>query len=136
MAFYIQTNQIVNLPNANLAISAADTGKTMLFTTLTGARTYTLPALAAGLHYRFINKAPGALGASAIIQGSGGAGNALLNGVLLKGGVVCAAVTARSAVNFITGSSVKGDFLDCYCDGVQWSVLGSGRVTGAFTLTA
>ncbi len=136
MSVYVQTNQPINLPNANLAISAADTGKTMLFTTLTGARTYTLPALAAGLHYRFINMAPAALGASAIIMGSGGPGNALLNGVLLKGGVVPAVVVGRSAVNFITAQSVKGDFLDCHCDGVQWSVFGSGRTTGAFTVTA
>jgi len=55
----------------------------MLFTTVTGARTHTLPALQAGLHYRFINMAPGGLGANVNIQGTGGAGNALLNGVQL-----------------------------------------------------
>ncbi len=135
-AVYIENNQTISLPNANASINASDTGKVHLFTSLTGNRTYVLPALAAGLHYRFINMAPAGLGASAIIQGTGGALNALMNGVLIKGGVVCAAVTARSAVNFINGSSVKGDFLDCYCDGIQWSVMGSGRVTGAFTTTA
>ncbi len=136
MAIYIQTNQPISLPNANASISAADSGKLMLFAAITGNRTYTLPALQAGLHFRFQNMAPAGLGASAIIQGSGGLLNALMNGVLIKGGVVCAAVVGRSAVNFINGQSVKGDFLDCYCDGVQWSVMGSGRVTGAFTTTA
>ena len=77
--------------------------------------------------------APGGLGANVIIQGTGGAGNALLNGVLLRGAAVCAAVTTRSAVNFVNAQSVKGDFLDCYCDGVRWSVFGSGRVIGALS---
>ena len=111
MVVYIQTNQPFNLPNANLVISAADSGKIMLFINVTGARTYTLPALQAGLHYRFINMAPGGLGANVIIQGTGGAGNTLLNGVLLKGAAVCTAVTARSALNFVNGQSIKGDLL-------------------------
>ena len=53
MSVYVQTNQPVTLLNAANTISAADTGKLMLIPALTAAtRVITLPAAAAGLHYR------------------------------------------------------------------------------------
>src|SRR4051794_918561 len=59
MAGYIQSNQIVLVPNiASYAVSVADTGKIFILPQTTvgvGAIAITLPAIASGLHYRFFN---------------------------------------------------------------------------------
>src|SRR4051812_15967393 len=111
MSVYVQTNQPVILGNVDAAISAADTGKLILVNTITADRTYTLPAAAAGLHYRIQNKAPGASGGNAIVQG---AAAGLLNGLIIQlGAAVNAtrslAVTAALSCTFVTAVSVKGD---------------------------
>ena len=67
MSGFVQTNQPVNLPDANATISASDTGKIHFVNTVTGIE-LTQPAVAPGLHYHFINKAPGALGGNVIVK--------------------------------------------------------------------
>ena len=55
MSVYVQTNQPIQLAlnQAAYAVSAADTGKIFLVGVQGQALTITLPALSAGLHYRF-----------------------------------------------------------------------------------
>ena len=59
MSGFIQSNQIVKLPYANTAINIADSGKIFITPQTVGAAAviYTLPTVAEGLHYRFINGA-------------------------------------------------------------------------------
>ncbi len=138
MSVYVQTNQPVQLPNADYQILAADSGKLMLVGVVpltTGARTYTLPAPAAGLHYRFQNATAGALGQNALIAG-GAALSALMNGALTIVGANPVAVSGRTSVNFLTAATLHGDSIDCYCDGTRWSVLGFGQVAGSLGSTA
>lgn len=135
MSVYVQTNQPITLGDADASIGAADTGKLILVNTLTGNRTYTLPTAAAGLHYRIQNKAPGALGGNAIIQG---AAAGLLNGLIIQLGATVAAtrslaVTAALSCTFVTATSVKGDYMDFYCDGTNWSVSAMSSVNGGIT---
>ena len=55
MSGYVQTNQIISIAlAADYTISVADTGKTFIIGTVTGARIMNLPQLQSGLHYRFI----------------------------------------------------------------------------------
>ena len=130
MSLYVQTNQPILLPDADYTVGAADSGKIFIFTTVTGLRTITLPAVSAGLHYIFINKAPGALGAAGQnVRITGGALS--MQGILLVG--AAAGPVANAYVNFIGVTSMKGDRLDVICDGIQWSVVATASLNGAFT---
>ena len=55
MSGYIQTNQIINIPNAAAyTVGSADSGKLYTIGTQTLPCIITLPILQAGLHYRFM----------------------------------------------------------------------------------
>ena len=124
MANYVQSNQTVQLTDASTTINEADTGKIFLIPTLTVARTYTLPAVAPGLHYKFINNtAAGILGAAGIIAGT------VVYGALLNVTPAVVAKTGQASCRFLT-ASVKGDYIDCICDGTRWSVSGMSGVVG------
>lgn len=131
MSVYVQTNQPVLLPDAAANISSADTGKLMIINTVNGARTYTLPAVAPGLHYHFVNKAPAALGANVTLD----CGVGLVNGILSIVGATPVAVTANQNIRFLTAATVKGDSVDLYCDGTNWSVFGASSVVGGLDAT-
>ena len=100
MSVYVQTNQIVNIPNAAAyAVSMTDTGKVHICPQTTvgvGDITVTLPAVAAGLHYRFINGSAAAAAANVIVQ-SAAAG--LLNGLIIQLGATVAATRALAVSN-------------------------------------
>lgn len=133
MAVYLQTNARVQLTNANTAISAVNTGKIHFIPALTvGTKTYTLPPVAAGLHYRFIAAPVGANlsqiaaivapAAAAIIQG------ALVNTNTGAGNVSTIVAKANGTFARFTATAVKGDYIDLYCDGTNWHVSGISSV--------
>ena len=118
MATYVQTNQPITLTNANYVVSVVDTGKIFLLIDITGDRTITLPAPVAGLHYIFINLALAAVHNWTVECGAG-----TVNGVLVRVGVaVATAVAAGGHINFIGGTSIVGDCVEVYCNGLTWSV--------------
>ncbi len=128
MSGYVQSNQVVHLPYLNTTISAVDTGKILITPQTANAVdvTYTLPALALGLHYRFINGAPAALNGVVRIDGSVGS----VFGSLITGptdGVALNDISGDTQIIFDT-PSVLGDFLDFTCDGTNWFVDGRSRV--------
>lgn len=127
----VQTNQpnILRLPDENYTIDAADSGKLMLIDTVTEARTYTLPPPMVGLHYIFINKAPGELGGNVTITG----GSDSMQGLLIMDSTTDQVMNAK--VNFIDGESYRGDRVEIWCDGEQWSTVGVGYQDGALTAT-
>lgn len=127
----VQTNQpnIIRLPDDNYTIDAADSGKLMLIDTVTEARTYTLPSPMAGLHYIFINKVPGELGGNVTITG----GPDSMQGLLIMDSTTDQVMNAK--VNFIDGESYRGDRVEIWCDGEQWSTVGVGYQDGALTAT-
>lgn len=130
MALYLQSNEVLELPDNNYQILEKDNGKVFCIMDLTGAVEYTLPAIQPGLHYVFINRALAAN--NAIIEG--GAGN--VKGVLIRAGVATAtAAGANGRINFIGGTSVVGDRAEFYCDGVQWSVTAFSAAGAGITAT-
>jgi len=130
MSIYIQSNQVVSLPNTNLTISAVDTGKIMITPQTVGATniTFTLPSLAAGLHYRFINGAPAALSGTVLIlsQTANSIFGSILTGPTL--GVALKDVNGQTQTGFLTGISIRGDYIDLTCDGTNWYIDGRSRV--------
>jgi len=136
MAVYLQSNEAVLLANANATINASDSGRIHFTPQTAGAAniTLTLPAVAAGLHYRFINGAGGALSGSVIIAGA--AAN-LLRGVILQGPInapLSVSVTNSSNIRFVTAASLQGDFIDLYCDGTNWYVHAMTAIAVAITV--
>ena len=135
MSLYVQTNQIVFIPNIpNYAVNSADTGKTMI-TPQTQAATdvaIALPALQEGLHYRFINGAAAALSGTVAISATGAIiyGNAVMGP---NGGVALLEINGATTINFLTAASVRGDTIDLYCDGTNWYVQASSRIAGSIT---
>ena len=127
MAGHVQTNQTIQLPDAAYTVNAADTGKIFLVPTLTAAgRTFTLPAVAAGLRYRFINNpAAATLVGPGIISGGG----TTVHGALLNVTPVVVAKTGQASCRFLA-ASVKGDYIDVMCDGTNWNVSGMSGVVG------
>jgi len=127
MSGYIQTNQIIQLPNADATISVADTGKMLLVPQLTGAnKTYTLPAVSPGLRYRFINSTNAAtLGFAGIISGGG----TTVVGALINSTPIVVTKTGVASCRFLA-ASVKGDYIECICDGTNWNVSGMSAAVG------
>ncbi len=133
MSVYLQTNQTVQLLNADQTIFAADTGKIMLIPALTVAtRVINLPVVAAGLHYRFMS-APGAGNTLTRIARLTPSGGATINGALINnnGGDATVVSLLAAAQADLTGTSRPGDYIDIYCDGITWHVSGmSGAAAG------
>jgi len=106
-------------------VTAAESGT--IFGMATNAKTFTLPAAAAGLTYTFINT-----------------GAATNNNILIDSGtveifgtfVLAASIVIASAETLLTntqGSSIKGDSVTLVSDGTGWFIIGS---TGIWAATA
>ena len=107
MSVYVQTNLPILLPDAAANINATDTGKVLIIPNLNADRTYTLPAVAAGLHYKFIKT-----GAAGNIGTVAGPGAGLIKGVVLLGnGNVDVADGNDVSITF-TANSLEGDSID------------------------
>ena len=137
MATYLQTNQIVLVPNAAAyAISAIDTGKIFVLPQTTvgvGAIAVTLPAPALGLHYRVINGSAAASVAAVTLAATA----AIMHGQLVQGptnGVSLTAVAGLTTVTFVIASSIKGDYVDLYSDGTLWCIQGASSHAGSMTI--
>ena len=132
MSVFVQTNQAITLPNqAAYAVSETDTGKMFLISIQGAAQTITLPALAAGLHYRFQTPIAGAPITANVGIRAVAANN--VSGVLSIVGATPVAITGQTTITFTTANCAIGDFLECYCDGTQWSVFGMSSVAGGLT---
>ena len=136
MSVYVQTNQPIQLAlnQAAYAVSAADTGKIFLVGVQGQALTITLTALAAGLHYRFQTTVGGAaLAALVRIRGVGGAN---IYGTLAIVGATPVYIKAQTHVQFVSAATpcAIGDFVELYCDGVQWSAFGSSGLAGGMSI--
>ena len=128
MAVYVQTNQVVNIPNQPAYnVLESDTGKIHSCpqtTLVVGDITITLPPVAPGLYYRFINSSPAAAVANVIIKGNVAG---LINGLAIDftNGIIMANSTN---IKFVSAKSVKGDYIELICDGVIWSCFGRSSV--------
>ncbi len=135
MAGFVQTNQRLKLEYSATTINTADTGKIFLTPQTAGAVgvIYTLPTAAAGLHYRFCNSATNALSGTVTITA---AANSLYGSVITgpTNGVSLLAVFGSTSINFLTATSLFGDFIDLYCSGSNWMVDARSQVAGGITV--
>lgn len=113
-------------------ITAAESG-TVFFLNDATEFASTLPAPAAGLHFKFVvTGAPS--GADYTITT-----NASAN--IIKGGVVCSdgnagdTTTGEDTISFKDGISLAGDFVEVDCDGTNWFVFGYAAAQNAIVFS-
>ena len=107
-------------------LDMGDSGKVyMLYSTV--ARTITLPAVAAGLKFKF--KATDTTADSSIATSEGTA--------LIKGGAECgdAYLDLAGTTIIVEAAGDIGDYLDFICDGTYWYVSGHGTHDASFSVT-
>lgn len=131
---YIQSNAVVTLPNqAAITIYASDSGKTLLVPAQGVASVVTMPALQAGLRYRFLVTA--LLGFTFTITPTAGTvtGTCLL---LIPGAAAaCIISTVIKAANntiVIGAAATAGTYLDMNCDGNIWYISGVSTTAVGF----
>lgn len=101
------------------AVTAAESGKTF-FLNLAAGFVVTLPAVAAGLRYRFVvSLAPSAGSITIVCAG------ALFKGHVLTTDVNSATdpdfdTTAVATITLVTAKCIAGDWVEVECDGTNW----------------
>jgi len=105
---------------------AKDSGKTY-FLESTVARTITLPAVKAGLRFKFIATDTTADSSIATSEGT----------ALLKGGAECgdAYLTLAGTTIVVEAAGSVGDWLEMVCDGTYWYVSGHGAHDASFSVS-
>ena len=107
-------------------LDMGDSGKVyMLYSTV--ARTITLPAVAAGLKFKFIATDTTADSSFGTSEGT----------ALIKGGAECgdAYLTLAGTTIIVEAAGSVGDHLDFICDGTYWYVSGHGTHDASFSVT-
>lgn len=119
----------VETKTAGATLTSADSGKRIILNAA-GGGTITLPALKAGVNFKFI------IGATApttdwVIDSAEGDN---INGVIaVDSGVIPA--KDEDQINFAANTSTSGDFVEFECDGTNWYVQGIGDASGSITAT-
>lgn len=119
----------ISIPDANTSILAANSGKVHTIANVSADRTFTLPAVAEGLNYKFVAEVGAADGHDWIFVAAATA-DLFKGGVLMvdtdAGPATSAAVVADQSdddqlqVNLPQG----GTAIEMYCDGTYWIVSG------------
>jgi len=132
MSGYAQTNQKISLPDANYTVSSADSGKIFTISTLGADRTVTLPSAQSGLYYTFVNVSPATLTHDLNITTpeTNNMSGTVINTAALNA-VDPFVYTTVTPLSF-DSTSVIGDIMECYCDGVEWYVSGISGVAAGF----
>ena len=112
-------------------ITAAESG-TVYFLNSATEFASTLPAPAAGLHYKFIVKAAPS-GASYTIVTNGGA-NVIQGSATVDGAAVPA--VDEDTITLTDGAAAVGDWVEVVSDGTNWYVSGQGVAATAIAFTA
>lgn len=110
-------------------ITAAETGKTFYLNAAAGA-TITLPAVAAGLKFRFVIAATFATTNWIVASAEG---DNIDGSIEVAGAVVVAG--AEDQINFVATAESLGDYIELESDGTQWFVHGMAALAGGITAT-
>ena len=128
-ASYQSDSYIFNMNDSSASshtLDMGDSGKTyMLYSTV--VRTITLPAVKAGLKFKFI--ATDTTADSSIATNEGTA--------LIFGGAECgdAYLTLAGTTIIVEAAGAVGDHLEFICDGTYWYVSGHGSHDASFSVT-
>ena len=110
-------------------LTAADSGKTFILKAAAGA-TIVLPALKAGVHFKFIIGS--AFATTDWIIDSAEGDN--IEGLLIVNGASVVA-SGEDQINFVNSAETVGDHVEFACDGTNWYVTGAGNAAGSITAT-
>ena len=107
------------------SLGMKDSGKTYILEN-TVARTITLPAVKAGLKFKFI--VSDSTAASTIVTNEGTS--------LIKGGILLATAWETLAGTTLTAATdnVVGDWVELVCDGTYWYISGQSGHANGFTI--
>ena len=110
-------------------LTSADSGKVFyLVQSAAGARSATLPALEAGLNFRFILMTAAANNWS--IATAQAADDFVGSVVSADGGAGDSATDSDTVVRFASTTAAVGDQVELECDGTDWYIRGSMKVAG------
>lgn len=112
-----------------LTLTAEDNGKTLYLNAAAGA-TVTLPAVAAGLSFKFVVAAAFATTNWIVASAEG---DNIDGSIEVAGAVVVAG--AEDQINFVATAEALGDHVVVHSDGTQWFVHGMAALTGGITVT-
>ena len=128
--FNIANSGTVLVLAAAKTLTREDSGK-LITLDLAGGFTVTLPALEAGLRFRFsVATAP----TTAYIIDSSEGDN--ISGMILnRAGVAGVAADAEDKINFVASQAIVGDSIEMVCDGTIWYVTGWADVAAGITAT-
>lgn len=121
---------------ATTTLTAASHGKTLFLNSATEFVT-TLPALEAGLRFKFVVKAaPSAASYTVVTSDSA---NVIVGQVLSSELPAAAAADSETAggdtITFVDGVAVKGDWAEVVCDGTNWYMTAGCKTAAAITIT-
>ena len=128
-ASYQTDSYIFNLNSSSASshtLDMGDSGKIyMIYSTV--ARTITLPAVSAGLKFKFIMTDTTADSSITTSEGT----------ALLKGGAECgdAYLTLAGTTIVLEAAGAVGDHLELICDGTYWYVSGHGSHDASFSVS-
>tara|TARA_R110000803_G_scaffold83760_1_gene149836 strand:+ start:45 stop:458 length:414 start_codon:yes stop_codon:yes gene_type:complete len=112
-------------------LTAATSGTSYDLTTAgTDGAAVTLPALEAGLNFRFVVGSAFATTNWTVVSTT----NVINGNVLVAGAHVAGA--SENTISFVASAESVGDWVDLYCNGTLWFAKGSGVTTGSITFTA
>lgn len=116
-------------PTAAVTLTAADSGKEIYLDAAAGFA-ITLPAVTAGLKYKFIVGSAFAttdftvVAATDVIQGG-----AVVNSTFVP-------AANENTISFVNTAETVGDYVELSSDGTNWYASGNGALAGAITFTA
>ena len=127
-ASYLSDSYIFTMDKATASshsLGMKDSGKTYILEN-TVARTITLPAVKAGLKFKFI--VSDSTAASTIVTNEGTS--------LIKGGILLATAWETLAGTTLTAATdnVIGDWVELVCDGTYWYISGQSGHANGFTI--
>jgi hypothetical protein len=118
-------------------LTAADSGKTFFCDISTVSVVCTLPAPAAGLHYKFVMSVASDNEATKDFLLNTNSDSVDINGSIIVNGAHVEVTSATSAVAIDSndGAATVGDFLEVECDGTDWYINGSVLTASAINIT-
>lgn len=118
-------------PTVAVTLTVAQSGMDILLDAAAGFA-ITLPAVGAGLNYRFTVADAFATTDFTVITPGGV--NIIQGGATVAGADVPAA--DEDTITFVATAELKGDFIDLWSDGTSWFANGRGTTGGSITFTA
>lgn len=110
-------------------LTEGDSGAVYFLKASAGA-TVTLPALKAGLRFKFVVAQSFATSNWVIDSAEG---DNIEGSLVVAGSAVVAG--AEDQINFVFSAESKGDFVELECNGTNWFVSGVGALSGSITVT-